>query len=117
MRVALKDVALYVDVSGPALVPDGRQMRERPTIVAPPYINGPITHVDLGHQVPVSAVTAAAAANADVVCPDGNDCRDPSPNPFKKRSRSAIRPPRQRGWHACGHSHRAGVCAAGLISA
>lgn len=33
MRVALKDVALYVDVSGPALVPDGRQMRERPTIV------------------------------------------------------------------------------------
>jgi proline iminopeptidase len=29
----LKDVALYVDVSGPALVPDGHQMRERPTIV------------------------------------------------------------------------------------
>src|SRR5438105_12033973 len=58
-------------------------MRERPTIVAPPYMSGPITHVDFGHHVPVSAVTAAAAANADVACPDGNDWRLPSPKPFK----------------------------------
>ena len=33
MRVTLQDVGLYVDVSGPALVPDGDEMRERPTIV------------------------------------------------------------------------------------
>ena len=46
-------------------------MRESPTIVAPPYINGPITHFDFGHQVPVSAVTAAAAANADQVTDPG----------------------------------------------
>jgi hypothetical protein len=29
-------------------------------------MSGPITHVDFGHHVPVSAVTADAAANAEV---------------------------------------------------
>ncbi len=33
MRVSIGDVRLFVDVSGPALVPDGRAMRERPTVV------------------------------------------------------------------------------------
>lgn len=33
MRIALRDVRLYVDVSGPALVPEMQEMRERPTIV------------------------------------------------------------------------------------
>ena len=51
-------------------------------MVAPPYMSGPITHVDFGHQVPVSAVTAAAAANADVAWPDGNDCRLPFLKPL-----------------------------------
>src|SRR5438309_11578316 len=58
-------------------------MRERPTIVAPPYISGPTIHLAFGHQAPVSAVTAAAAANAEVACPEGNDCRSPLPKPFK----------------------------------
>src|SRR5450756_1136005 len=50
-------------------------MRDSPTSVAPPYIAGPMIHVDLGHQVVVSSVTAAADANAVVECPDGNDCQ------------------------------------------
>src|SRR5689334_15217915 len=58
-------------------------MRDNPTIVAPPYMSGPMTHVDFGHHVPVSAVTAAAAANADVACPDGNDWRAAFVNPRK----------------------------------
>lgn len=33
MRVTLQDIGLYVDVSGPALMPDADKMRERPTIV------------------------------------------------------------------------------------
>ena len=33
MQVSLRDTRLYVDVSGPALVPEGNVMRERPTIV------------------------------------------------------------------------------------
>ena len=33
MRVAVGDVRLFVDVSGPALVPDGPMMRERPTLL------------------------------------------------------------------------------------
>src|SRR4051812_4214390 len=33
MRITVRDVALYVDASGPATVPDGDEMRERPTIV------------------------------------------------------------------------------------
>src|SRR5262245_7191243 len=56
-------------------------MRDKPTRVAPPYINGPTNFVDFGHHRPVSAVTAAAAANAVVVWPDGNELRFPSPNP------------------------------------
>jgi hypothetical protein len=42
-------------------------MRDSPTNDAPVYINGPTTHVDRGHHLPVSAVTAAAAAKAVVV--------------------------------------------------
>src|SRR3954465_262649 len=48
-------------------------MRDTPTSVAPPYISGPMTHVDFGHQSVVSSVTAAAAAKAVVECPDGNE--------------------------------------------
>jgi pimeloyl-ACP methyl ester carboxylesterase len=33
MHVSIGDVRLFVDVSGPALVPDGGAMRERPTVV------------------------------------------------------------------------------------
>ena len=33
MHVSIGDVRLFVDVSGPALVPDGDLMRERPTVV------------------------------------------------------------------------------------
>ena len=54
----------------------------RATLVAPPYMTGPITHVDFGHHVPVSAVTAAAAAKALVACPDGNDWRLPFRKPL-----------------------------------
>src|SRR5207249_897521 len=46
-------------------------MRESPTSVAPPYIAGATSHVPFGHQRRDSLVTAAAAANAAVVCPDG----------------------------------------------
>jgi hypothetical protein len=46
---------------------------ESPTIPAPPYIAGPITHFMLGHQRDVSLATAAAAANAATECPDGNE--------------------------------------------
>src|SRR5690348_9021822 len=59
-------------------------MRERPIIVAPAYINGPTTLVDFGHHRPVSAVAAAAAANAVAACRDGSDVRllslNPAPN-------------------------------------
>jgi hypothetical protein len=48
-------------------------MRESPTAVAPPYISGPTIHTERGHQRVVSFVTAAAAANAVLVCPDGNE--------------------------------------------
>src|SRR4051812_8156821 len=56
-------------------------MRERPTIVAPPYSTGAAYQVYLGHMRWTSLVTAEAAANAVVVCPDGNDCRSASPKP------------------------------------
>src|SRR5947209_9882877 len=72
---------LNVPMAAPSTTSDAQcllwYMRERPTIVAPPYMSGPMTHLDLGHQAPVSAVTAAAAAKADVACPDGNDCQSP----------------------------------------
>ena len=45
---------------------------EIPTIVAPPYMAGPMTHSLPGHQREVSAVTAEAAANAASVWPLGN---------------------------------------------
>src|SRR5215467_2341353 len=60
-------------------------IRERPTAVAPAYITGPTIHSDLGHQRVVSFVTAAAAANAVVACPDGNDAQSPDVNPFVAR--------------------------------
>src|SRR5579885_1293461 len=66
-------------------------MRDRPTIVAPPYMSGPITQVDFGHHAPVSAVTAAAAAKADVACPEGNDCRSPFASPLNNlKSRGLV---------------------------
>src|ERR1043166_7592261 len=40
--------------------------------------------VEFGHQRVVSFVTAAAAANAVDVCPDGNDARSPDLNPCPK---------------------------------
>jgi hypothetical protein len=48
-------------------------MREMATMVAPPYINGAMYHVDFGHHFDVSLVTAAAAANAIPECPEGNE--------------------------------------------
>jgi len=56
-------------------------MRERPTAAAPPYISGPTTQVERGHQRVVSFVTAAAAANAVLVCPDGNEVQSPDEKP------------------------------------
>src|SRR6185503_1524863 len=52
-------------------------MRERPTIAAPPYRIGPKNHLVRGHHCDVSSDTAAAAANAAVECPDGNDWKSP----------------------------------------
>src|SRR5687768_2838456 len=60
-------------------------MRDIPTTVAPPYMMGPTTQVDLGHHSVVSSVTAAAAANAVVVWPEGRDFHCPFPNPFPNR--------------------------------
>src|SRR3954468_16090413 len=57
-------------------------MRDSPTRVAPPYITGPTYQVYFGHMRCTSAVTAAAAANAVVECPDGNDCRVDDENPL-----------------------------------
>src|SRR4051812_1692808 len=57
-------------------------MRESATADAPPYMSGPTTHVERGHQRAVSFVTAAAAANAVVAWPEGKDCRSPFPKPF-----------------------------------
>src|SRR4051812_19270285 len=48
-------------------------IRESPMSDAPPYINGPTYHVELGHQRPVSVTTADAAANPATVCPDGKE--------------------------------------------
>src|SRR5207237_8026675 len=48
-------------------------IRETPTKPAPPYIAGPVTHFQLGHQREVSFATAAAAANAATEWPDGKD--------------------------------------------
>src|SRR6478672_3043823 len=53
-------------------------------MVAPPYISGPMTHVDFGHHSVVSSVTAAAAAKAVVECPDGNDRYRLVENPFPR---------------------------------
>src|SRR5436305_10542916 len=72
-------------------------MRERATVVAPPYISGPTIHVDLGHQAPVSAVTAAAAAKAEVACPDGNDCRSPLAKPLVNLKSWAFVSPETKG--------------------
>ena len=33
MRLSVNDTELYFDVEGPALVPDGPDMRERPTLL------------------------------------------------------------------------------------
>src|SRR5690348_4072779 len=56
-------------------------MRDSPTSVAPPYITDATTHCPCGHHRRDSLVTTAAAANAAVVCPDGNDWYLPSPKP------------------------------------
>src|SRR5258708_3233335 len=61
-------------------------MRDRPTIPAPPYIAGPITQREDGHQRLVSAVTAAAAEKAATAWPDGNErCPSSPANPPMKR--------------------------------
>src|SRR5215207_4482664 len=72
-------------------------MRESPTAVAPPYMSGPTIHVDLGHQRVVSFVTAAAAANAVVVCPEGNDFQSPDANPLPRRKSSGSSPFERNG--------------------
>jgi hypothetical protein len=59
-------------------------MRDKPTAVAPVYMSGPTIHVEFGHQRVVSFVTAAAAAKAVLVCPDGNDVQSPELNPLPK---------------------------------
>src|SRR5690242_5532884 len=56
-------------------------IRESPTSVAPPYITGATIHCSCGHQRRDSLVTAAAAANATVECPDGKDAYCPPVNP------------------------------------
>jgi hypothetical protein len=72
-------------------------MRERPTEVAPAYISGPTIHSDLGHHRVVSFVTADAAANAVVECPDGNDDQSPDENPFPTLQFSGLVPPESEG--------------------
>jgi hypothetical protein len=57
-------------------------MRDKPTAVAPVYMSGPTIHVDRGHHRVVSFVTAAAAANAVLVCPEGNEDQSPDENPL-----------------------------------
>jgi hypothetical protein len=48
-------------------------IREMPVSAAPPYMTGATYHTLLGHQRLVSDVTAAAAANAAILCPLGID--------------------------------------------
>src|SRR5512143_179970 len=59
-------------------------MRDKPTAVAPPYMSGPTIQVECGHQRVVSFVTAAAAANAVLVWPDGNDVQSPDEKPLPR---------------------------------
>jgi hypothetical protein len=47
-------------------------------------MSGPTTHVELGHQRVDSFVTAAAAAKAVLVWPDGNDDQSPEEKPFPR---------------------------------
>src|SRR5437763_7514573 len=56
-------------------------MRETPTSDAPPYITGATSQKWCGHIRSASLVTADAAANAAVVCPEGNDCLSALPKP------------------------------------
>ena len=77
-------------------------MRESPTAVAPPYINGPTYHVERGHQRVVSFVTAAAAANAVDVWPDGNDDQSPDENPLPNVKLSGVGSVREKGSRSSG---------------
>src|SRR5215208_619720 len=60
-------------------------MRETPTSAAPPYIAVPTYHFECGHQSADSSVTAAAAAKAIVLWPEGKEryssCRQPRLSP------------------------------------
>src|SRR6185436_4339649 len=79
-------------------------MRDNPTAVAPPYMSGPTIHVERGHQRAVSLVTAAAAANAVDVWPDGNDVQSPERNP-RPNAKSSGSSPSDRNGRARPASH------------